>query len=105
TEAGADGSTRIEGVRGTVLEATDLPRGEASSRTAVGEFEFRAAGTVVASGGIGGNLDLVRKRWPTGRWGPAPEDMATGLPARVDVRLIGISVSARAILVNSDRSR
>ncbi|MDK8790161.1 FAD-binding dehydrogenase [Corynebacterium sp. MSK039] len=104
TGSGADGRTRIEGVRGTVLEATDLPRGEASSRTAVGEFEFRAAGTVVASGGIGGNLDLVRKRWPTDRWGPAPEDMVTGVPAHVDGRMIGISETAGANLVNTDRT-
>src|SRR5690349_14610198 len=59
TEGGA-----VKGVRGAVLEPSSAARGEPSSRTSLGEFEFRADAVVVASGGIGANHDLVRKNWP-----------------------------------------
>src|SRR5579863_4696617 len=45
----------VDGVRGTVLEPSDIPRGKPSSRTAVGEFSFTAQAVIVTSGGIGGN--------------------------------------------------
>ena len=48
-------------VSGQVLEPTDLPRGVQTSRTPVGEFTFTAQAVVVASGGIGGSFDLVRR--------------------------------------------
>ena len=54
----------VVGVRGAVLEPTTAARGVASSRNTVGEFEFRASAVIVASGGIGGNHDLVRQNWP-----------------------------------------
>ena len=90
-------------MRGSVLEPSDLDRGVASSRKTVGEFELRARAVVVTSGGIGGNLDLVRRAWPTDQWGPVPNDMVTGVPAHVDGRMIQISESAGANLVNTDR--
>lgn len=93
----------VVGVRGSVLEPSDLDRGVASSRKTVGEFELRARAVVVTSGGIGGNLDLVRRAWPTDQWGPVPNDMVTGVPAHVDGRMIQISESAGANLVNTDR--
>lgn len=93
----------VVGVRGSVLEPSDLDRGVASSRTTVGEFELRARAVVVTSGGIGGNLDLVRRAWPTDQWGPVPNDMVTGVPAHVDGRMIQISNNAGANLVNTDR--
>lgn len=93
----------VVGVRGSVLEPSDLDRGVASSRNTVGEFELRARAVVVTSGGIGGNLDLVRRAWPTDRWGPVPNDMVTGVPAHVDGRMIQISNNAGANLVNTDR--
>jgi predicted oxidoreductase len=93
----------VVGVRGTVLEPTDLERGKASSRTAVGEFEFRAKAVIVTSGGIGGNHDLVRKNWPTERVGPAPETMISGVPAHVDGRMLAITESAGGNIVNRDR--
>jgi uncharacterized protein len=55
----------VVGVRGTVLEPTDIERGVESSRTAVGDFELRAKAVIVASGGIGHNFDLIRENW---RW-------------------------------------
>src|SRR4051812_14848974 len=63
----------VAGVRGTVLEETDLERGKASPRVAVGEFEVRAPAVVVTAGGIGANHDLVRKNWPVDRFGPPPQ--------------------------------
>lgn len=93
----------VVGVRGSVLEPSDLDRGVASSRKTVGEFELRARAVVVTSGGIGGNLDLVRRAWPTDQWGPVPNDMVTGVPAHVDGRMIQISNNAGANLVNTDR--
>lgn len=93
----------VVGVRGSVLEPSDLDRGVESSRKTVGEFELRARAVVVTSGGIGGNLDLVRRAWPTDQWGPVPNDMVTGVPAHVDGRMIQISETAGANLVNTDR--
>lgn len=93
----------VVGVRGSMLEPSDLDRGVASSRNTVGEFELRARAVVVTSGGIGGNLDLVRRAWPTDQWGPVPNDMVTGVPAHVDGRMIQISNNAGANLVNTDR--
>lgn len=92
----------VTGVRGAVLEPSSAARGVASSRNAVGEFEFRAAAVIVASGGIGGNHDLVRKNWPT-RMGRVPEQLISGVPAHVDGRMIGISETAGARVINSDR--
>lgn len=92
----------VVGVRGSVLEPSDAPRGAASSRNAVGEFEFRASAVIVASGGIGGNHDLVRKNWPA-RMGRVPEQLLSGVPAHVDGRMIGISETAGARVINSDR--
>ncbi|EWM11775.1 FAD-binding dehydrogenase, partial [Kutzneria sp. 744] len=94
---------RAVGVRGTVLEPTDLERGKASSRTKVGEFELRAKAVIVSSGGIGHNHDLIRKNWPTDRLGPAPKTMISGVPAHVDGRMIAISETAGANIVNRDR--
>ncbi|WP_353943326.1 FAD-binding dehydrogenase [Streptomyces sp. HUAS MG91] len=91
------------GVRGSLLAPSDEPRGVASSRETVGDFELRAKAVVVTSGGIGGNHDLVRKNWPADRVGPAPESMVTGVPAYVDGRMIGITEDAGASVVNRDR--
>jgi predicted oxidoreductase len=92
----------ITGVRGTVLESSDLPRGKASSRTAVREFELSSQAVIVTSGGIGGNHELVRKAWPA-RLGFPPEHMVTGVPAHVDGRMIAITQAAGANLINADR--
>src|SRR3954466_6241543 len=92
----------VTGVRGAVLEPTSAARGVASSRTAVGEFDFRASAVIVASGGIGGNHDLVRKNWPP-RMGRVPEQLLSGVPAYVDGRMMQISESAGARVINADR--
>ncbi|SDH82749.1 hypothetical protein SAMN05192558_105237 [Actinokineospora alba] len=91
------------GVRGTVLEQSDLARGVKSSRTRVGDFELRAQAVVVTSGGIGGNPELVRKNWPVERFGRAPEKMISGVPAHVDGRMLEITEAAGGNIVNRDR--
>jgi predicted oxidoreductase len=92
----------VTGVRGVVLEPSSAGRGVASSRTTVGEFDFRAQAVIVASGGIGGNHDLVRKNWPA-RIGRVPGQLLSGVPAHVDGRMLGITEAAGAHLINGDR--
>ncbi|MGY5882139.1 FAD-binding dehydrogenase [Modestobacter lacusdianchii] len=92
----------VTGVRGAVLEPSDAARGEASSRTEVGEFEYAAQAVVVTSGGIGGNHDLVRKNWPA-RLGPVPKRLLSGVPAHVDGRMLEITEGAGGRVVNPDR--
>src|SRR5690606_12032214 len=93
----------VVGVRGSVLEPTDLERGKASSRTVVGDFEFRAKAVVVTSGGIGHNHALIRQNWPVERLGPCPETLISGVPAHVDGRMLAISEAAGGAIVNRDR--
>jgi len=69
----------VDGVRGTVLEPSDVPRAAPSSRTAVGDFALHASAVVVTSGGIGGNFDLVRSQWPA-RLGTPPSHMVAAFP-------------------------
>jgi len=57
---------------------------------------------IVASGGIGGNHDLVRQNWPQ-RLGTPPKFMISGVPEHVDGRMIGITEAAGARLINRDR--
>ena len=33
---------------------------------------------MIAAGGIGGNLDIVRREWPTAELGPPPEKLLMG---------------------------
>lgn len=93
----------VVGVRGTMLEPTELERGKASPRTAVGDFELRAAAVVVTSGGIGHNFDLIRENWPAERLGPCPQTMIAGVPAHVDGRMLEITERAGGAIVNRDR--
>ena len=89
-------------MRGAILEPTDAARGTSSSRAVAGEFELRAQAVIVASGGIGGNHDLVRKNWPP-RLGTPPRRMISGVPDHVDGRMIEILEAAGARLINRDR--
>lgn len=92
----------VDGVSGAVLEPANTERGESSTRHVVGEFSLRAQSVIVASGGIGGNHDLVRQNWPQ-RLGTPPQRMISGVPAHVDGRMIGITEAAGARLINRDR--
>jgi len=92
----------VTGVRGSILADSQAARGESSSREIAGDFSIDAGAVVVASGGIGGNHDLVRQLWPA-RLGEPPATMLSGVPAHVDGRMLGISEQAGARLVNTDR--
>jgi len=93
---------RVTGVRGEVLAPSGEERGVSSSREVVGHFEIEAGAVVVASGGIGGNLELVRRYWPE-RLGTPPADLVVGVPAHVDGAMIGVAEGAGARVVNRDR--
>lgn len=98
TENGA-----VTGVSGEIL-ADDLSlRGQSTNRDVTGEFEFRAPSVLITSGGIGGNLDLVREAWPRERLGEPPQQMISGVPAHVDGRMIAIAQDAGARTINTDR--
>jgi len=93
---------KVIGASGAILAPDAAERGQASNREVTGDFEVKAAAVVVASGGIGGNHELVRENWPD--WlGTAPEHMLSGVPAHVDGRMLGIAAEAKARLVNGDR--
>ena len=92
----------VTGVVGTILEASAAERGEETSRRPVGNFELRAPIVIVASGGVGGNQDLVRQMWPA-RLGRPPAFMVSGVPKHVDGRMIGITRAAGGQVINRDR--
>ena len=92
----------VDGVEGDILEPTKVDRGVPSSRTVVGGFVLKAQTIIVASGGIGGNLDLVRRSWPK-RLGNPPQSMICGVPDYVDGRMLGVTEAAGGTIINSDR--
>ena len=49
-------------------------------------FEVRAETTIIATGGVGGDLDLVRSLWPQ-TWGSAPDTLLTGAHQYSDGKL------------------
>jgi hypothetical protein len=92
----------VDGVRGEILEPSTVERGAPSSRNVTGDFALKAQAVIVTSGGIGGNIDLVRQSWPQ-RLGVPPKDMICGVPDHVDGRMIGIAEQAGASVINRDR--
>ncbi|KAI1114609.1 FAD binding domain-containing protein [Nemania sp. NC0429] len=99
-----DEDGRAAGVRGRVLEEDPVERGVSSSRKTVDTFELRGSAVVIATGGIGGNVEAVKKAWPLDRLGPkVPENFVVGVPAHVDGRMIDIAESAGAHVINRDR--
>jgi uncharacterized protein len=92
----------VDGVRGAVLAPSATARGAESNRDAAGDFELRAQAVIVTTGGIGGNHDLVREKWPE-RLGKAPARMLSGVPAHVDGRMLAIARAAGANEINGDR--
>ena len=92
----------VVGASGSILADDSADRGAASNRDVTGEFALKAGAVIVASGGIGGNHELVRAAWP--EWlGTPPKKMLSGVPAHVDGRMLAISEKAGANYVNSDR--
>jgi len=94
---------RIAGVAGDLFAPSTVARGERSNRDVVGEFEIKAPAVIVASGGLGANLDLVRRYWPVDRLGPAPPTLLSGVPHHVDGRMLEVAARAGAAVINTDR--
>jgi predicted oxidoreductase len=92
----------VDGVQGDVLEPSHVERGVASSRKLAGSFALRAQAVIVASGGIGGNHDLVRRHWPKRLGGP-PRQMICGVPAHVDGLMLDVVRASGAHVINEDR--
>ena len=93
----------MTGATGVLLAGDATPRGGSSSRNVIGDFEVKAGAVIVASGGIGGNHDLVRKSWPVERLGPPPKYMVAGVPAHVDGRMLSITQAVGGEIINGDR--
>lgn len=93
---------KISGVRGHILEDDPAERGVATNRNEVTTFEYFAPAVVIATGGIGGNLEKVRAAWPQ-RLGTPPKHMVSGVPAHVDGRGIDIAAQVGGKLINGDR--
>ncbi|KAI2465527.1 FAD binding domain-containing protein [Annulohypoxylon bovei var. microspora] len=99
-----DENGRASGIRGKVLELDSSPRGVKTTRTEVSDFELHGSAIIVSSGGIGGNVEAVKKAWPVDRLGPkVPENFVIGVPAHVDGRMVGIAEEAGANFINRDR--
>ena len=93
----------IIGATGKVLEEQpELERGQNSSRQEIGEFIIYADAVVIATGGIGANLQLVKENWPS-ILGQPPKTMISGVPAYVDGSGLLFAEQAGARVVNRDR--
>ena len=92
----------VTGVAGKVLAPSSVERGKRSDREESGDFELHAEAVIVTTGGIGGNHDLVRAKWPE-RLGKPPERMISGVPHHVDGRMLEIAKAAGANEINGDR--
>jgi uncharacterized protein len=67
------------GRRARIGEASGQASGARRETTENDEYEVRAGkAVVVAAGGIGGNLDFVRRVWPTAELGSAPKKLLMG---------------------------
>ncbi len=93
----------VTGVEGEILAPTQVERGQKSSREIIGDFAYSASATIVTTGGIGGNFDLVSEKWPVERLGQPPKRMVAGVPHHVDGLMLDIARQAGASLINEDR--
>ncbi|QFT82737.1 KsdD-like steroid dehydrogenase [Roseovarius sp. THAF27] len=94
---------RVTGLRGDVLAEDDAVRGASTNREVTGQFQVQAESVIVASGGIGGDHEKVRKLWPVDRLGPAPTMMVAGVPDYVDGQMQAVAKAAGAGAINEDR--
>ena len=89
----------VIGVKGQILEPSQVLRGEASSRQVIGDFSINAKAVIIASGGIGANHEWVRKFWPA-RMEKAPDHMLSGVPDSVDeVCLLSLKSWVHTLLI------
>jgi predicted oxidoreductase len=80
---------RVTGCSG-VLEGGDEP------------FELRGSEVLVASGGINGSLEQVRRYWPR-EWGAAPQELLNGAHRFADGMLHGAVARVGGQIANLDR--
>jgi predicted oxidoreductase len=92
----------VTGVTGKLLAPSAVARGAASDREETGDFSLTAQAVIATTGGIGGNHELVREKWPA-RLGEPPPRMLSGVPAHVDGRMLAIARAAGANEINADR--
>ncbi|PMC74985.1 FAD-binding dehydrogenase [Brachybacterium sp. UMB0905] len=92
----------VVGVRGSILAPHHDDRGVGSTRETIGEFSERAAAVVIATGGIGGNEELVRQLWPA-ELGTMPTDIVHGVPESVDGSGMLAAQRAGAHWIHQDR--
>ena len=91
------------GVSGAILADDPAVQGAKTTREVVGDFRVSGDAVIVASGGIGGNFEMIRKVWPTERLGKAPKNMLSGVPAHVDGRMMTVAQDAGGHIINKDR--
>ena len=89
-------------VSGDLLIPSGVERGRPSPREVIGAFTVRAQAVVIATGGIGANLELVRANWPTG-WGGPPKELIVGVPDHVDGSMLAVAERAGGRVINRDR--
>jgi len=89
-------------VSGQILAACELPRGVCTPTTEISEFSLAAQAVVVAGGGIGANLELVRRNWPAGSGAP-PRALISGVPDYVDGSMMQVTERAGGRVINPDR--
>jgi predicted oxidoreductase len=92
----------VTGISGDVLQEDAVERGRSTNRHVTGSFRIRAQAIIIASGGIGGNHEMVRQYWPT-RLGAPPSRMLSGVPAYVDGAMLEAAEHAGTRLINRDR--
>lgn len=99
----SDGKS-VVGAEGTILEPSDVVRGAQSSRISSGQtFAYKARATIVATGGIGGNPELIRQLWPSDVLGKCPDNFVLGVPNHVDGSGLTLGKNAGGAIVNPDR--
>ena len=93
----------VVGIRGSQLAPADVTRGARSNRDVIGEFDLRAPAVVIATGGVGGNEELVRSCWPRALGAAPPASMVCGVPASTDGLALESVSRAGGRLINRDR--
>ena len=93
---------KFVGVEGDILADDKSERGKKTNREVINPFSYKAKNIIIASGGIGANLDMVKKNWPK-RLGNPPKNMVCGVPDYVDGKMTEVAESAGVKLINKDR--
>ena len=55
---------QVRHISGNILEESDVERGAPSSRKVIDTFSYDVENLVITSGGIGANIELIKKYWP-----------------------------------------